>query len=141
MTRVAPELATPSSSFRATPTGGRLATTYDLACGGPHARRIFCGIGSLEFEPATLRSRGRGLTSRPPQPYHCKEYPVKRGGLKRFLSSSVCRRSPNCPQDRIFNAKCELQSILHMVEVQGQSGNPIRRNSKNCENLKVSGYF
>ncbi|GBM02709.1 hypothetical protein AVEN_40788-1 [Araneus ventricosus] len=36
---------------------------------------------------------------------------------KKVLSSSVCRRFPNCPQDRIFNAKCELQSIMHIVEV------------------------
>ncbi|GBM32943.1 hypothetical protein AVEN_268862-1 [Araneus ventricosus] len=46
-----------------------------------------------------------------------KEYSVKRCGPKTFLSSSVCRRSPNCPQDRIGNVKCELQSILPMVKV------------------------
>ncbi|GBN34755.1 hypothetical protein AVEN_81519-1 [Araneus ventricosus] len=37
---------TPSPSFHATPKGGRLATTYDLACSRPHTRRIFGGIGS-----------------------------------------------------------------------------------------------
>ncbi|GBL98205.1 hypothetical protein AVEN_268289-1 [Araneus ventricosus] len=36
---------TPSPGFHATPAGGRLATAYDLACGGPHTRRIFSGIG------------------------------------------------------------------------------------------------
>ncbi|GBM28798.1 hypothetical protein AVEN_130506-1 [Araneus ventricosus] len=45
MTRTTPELAPPSPNFRATPTGGRLATTYDLACNRPHTRRIFSGIG------------------------------------------------------------------------------------------------
>ncbi|GBN64813.1 hypothetical protein AVEN_254533-2 [Araneus ventricosus] len=43
MTRTTPELALPN--FLATPTGGRLATTYDLACNRPHTRRIFSGIG------------------------------------------------------------------------------------------------
>ncbi|GBM64031.1 hypothetical protein AVEN_252142-1 [Araneus ventricosus] len=32
MTRTTPELASPSPNFHATPTGGRLATAYDLAC-------------------------------------------------------------------------------------------------------------
>ncbi|GBM52620.1 hypothetical protein AVEN_16734-1 [Araneus ventricosus] len=31
--------------FYATPTGGRLATSYDLACNKPHTRRIFSGVG------------------------------------------------------------------------------------------------
>ncbi|GBN74549.1 hypothetical protein AVEN_153219-1 [Araneus ventricosus] len=62
-----PELALPSPSFRATPTGGRLATTYDLTCNRPHK-----GGSSVEsgFEPATLRSEvdtlllgHRGLSS------------------------------------------------------------------------------
>ncbi|GBM43695.1 hypothetical protein AVEN_26562-1 [Araneus ventricosus] len=35
----------PSPKFHATLTGGRLATTHDLACNGPHTRRIFCGRG------------------------------------------------------------------------------------------------
>ncbi|GBM39715.1 hypothetical protein AVEN_47520-1 [Araneus ventricosus] len=46
MTRTTPELAPPSPNFHATPTGGRLTTTYDLACNRPHTRRIFSGIGS-----------------------------------------------------------------------------------------------
>ncbi|GBO09509.1 hypothetical protein AVEN_212617-1 [Araneus ventricosus] len=41
--------------FYATPTGGRLATTYDLACNRPHTRRIFSGIGFRTLStPATL---------------------------------------------------------------------------------------
>ncbi|GBM95592.1 hypothetical protein AVEN_207052-1 [Araneus ventricosus] len=55
-----------SPNFRATQTGRRLATTYDLACDRPHTLRIFSGIGYIE--PATLRSRGRDLTTRPPRP-------------------------------------------------------------------------
>ncbi|GBN16466.1 hypothetical protein AVEN_196922-1 [Araneus ventricosus] len=35
----------PSPCFRAMPTGGRLAPTYDLACKRPNPRRIFSGIG------------------------------------------------------------------------------------------------
>ncbi|GBN62148.1 hypothetical protein AVEN_216724-1 [Araneus ventricosus] len=56
MARTTPELASPSSNFHATPTGGRLATTYDLACNRSHTRRIFSGI-----EPGTLRPRSRDL--------------------------------------------------------------------------------
>ncbi|GBM27823.1 hypothetical protein AVEN_119281-1 [Araneus ventricosus] len=41
MTRV----GTHSSSFHATPEGGRLTTTYDLACNRPHTRPNFSGIG------------------------------------------------------------------------------------------------
>ncbi|GBM78740.1 Calcium and integrin-binding family member 3 [Araneus ventricosus] len=55
MTRTTPELAPPSPSFRATPTGGRLATTYDLACNRPHARRIFGGIGFRACDPPVPR--------------------------------------------------------------------------------------
>ncbi|GBN70773.1 hypothetical protein AVEN_84384-1 [Araneus ventricosus] len=54
---------TPSTKFHATPTGGRLTTTYDLACNRPHTRRIFSGIGSR-----TLRPQSRDLTTRPPRP-------------------------------------------------------------------------
>ncbi|GBL97118.1 hypothetical protein AVEN_144571-1 [Araneus ventricosus] len=46
--------------FYATPTGGRLATTYDLACNKPHARRIFDEIGF----------RDCGLPAPRPRPYH-----------------------------------------------------------------------
>ncbi|GBM36189.1 hypothetical protein AVEN_97560-1 [Araneus ventricosus] len=56
--RTTPELATPSPNFHATPTGGRLATTYVLTCNWLHTRRIFSGIGS------------RDLTTRPPLPIH-----------------------------------------------------------------------
>ncbi|GBN11624.1 hypothetical protein AVEN_47794-1 [Araneus ventricosus] len=67
MTRTPPELepyfqtlthTTNSPNFRATPAGGDLVTTYDLACNKLHTRRIFSGIGS----------RGRDLTTRPPLP-------------------------------------------------------------------------
>ncbi|GBO24043.1 hypothetical protein AVEN_31794-1 [Araneus ventricosus] len=48
--------------FYATPTGGRLATTYDLACNRPHTRRIFSGNGFRTLSPpATLTlNEGRG---------------------------------------------------------------------------------
>ncbi|GBM86703.1 hypothetical protein AVEN_222226-1 [Araneus ventricosus] len=51
-----------SPNFHATPTGGRLATTYDLACNGP-----IYGGSSVEsgFEPGALRSQCRDLTTRP----------------------------------------------------------------------------
>ncbi|GBM89006.1 hypothetical protein AVEN_51210-1 [Araneus ventricosus] len=62
MTRTTPELAPPSPNFRATPTGGRLATTYDLACNRPHTRRIFSGIGFRTCDPPTE------VTTRPPRP-------------------------------------------------------------------------
>ncbi|GBM35316.1 hypothetical protein AVEN_195823-1 [Araneus ventricosus] len=57
MTRTTPELAPPSPNFRATPTGGRLATTYDSACNRPHTRRIFSGIGFRTCDPPVPRSR------------------------------------------------------------------------------------
>ncbi|GBM06323.1 hypothetical protein AVEN_121369-1 [Araneus ventricosus] len=40
-----------SPSFHATPAGGRLATTYDLACNRPHTRRIFSAIGFRIWNP------------------------------------------------------------------------------------------
>ncbi|GBN68712.1 hypothetical protein AVEN_170980-1 [Araneus ventricosus] len=55
MTRTTPELAPPSPNFRATPAGGRLATTYDLACNRPHTRRIFSGIGFRACGPPAPR--------------------------------------------------------------------------------------
>ncbi|GBM45445.1 hypothetical protein AVEN_167911-1 [Araneus ventricosus] len=63
MTRTTPELATTSPGFRSTPAGGRLTSTYDLACS-----RLYTG-SSVEsgFEPATFQSRGRDLTTRPPR--------------------------------------------------------------------------
>ncbi|GBM55899.1 hypothetical protein AVEN_232813-1 [Araneus ventricosus] len=60
MTRTTPELAPPSPNFHATPTGGRLTTTYDLACNRPHTRRIFTGIGSRAWKPPAPK----------PRPYH-----------------------------------------------------------------------
>ncbi|GBN09901.1 hypothetical protein AVEN_184697-1 [Araneus ventricosus] len=58
MMRTTPELATPSPNFRATPAGGRLATTYDLGCNRPHTRRIFGGIG---FRTCAYSSQGDRL--------------------------------------------------------------------------------
>ncbi|GBM10158.1 hypothetical protein AVEN_258760-1 [Araneus ventricosus] len=62
MTRTTPELAPPSPNFRATPTGGRLATTYDLACNRPHTRRIFSGIGFRTCDPPVPRGTKNLLT-------------------------------------------------------------------------------
>ncbi|GBN40609.1 hypothetical protein AVEN_239299-1 [Araneus ventricosus] len=55
MTRTTPGLAPPSPSFCATPTGGRVAATYDLACNRPHIRRIFGGIGFRTCDPPVPR--------------------------------------------------------------------------------------
>ncbi|GBM62908.1 hypothetical protein AVEN_11364-1 [Araneus ventricosus] len=48
--------------FYATPSGGRLNSTYDLTCNRPHTRRIFSGIGfrtlhlpSPKPRPQTIR--------------------------------------------------------------------------------------
>ncbi|GBM66184.1 hypothetical protein AVEN_246404-1 [Araneus ventricosus] len=60
MTRTTPELAPPSPNFHATPAGGRLTTTYDLACNRPHTRRIFSGIGFRTWSPPAPK----------PRPYH-----------------------------------------------------------------------
>ncbi|GBM58243.1 hypothetical protein AVEN_85842-1 [Araneus ventricosus] len=71
MTRTTTELAPPSPNFHATPTGGRLTTTYDLTCNRPHTRRIFSG----GFEPGALRPQSRDLTTRPPRPgMNAEEY-------------------------------------------------------------------
>ncbi|GBN00879.1 hypothetical protein AVEN_21228-1 [Araneus ventricosus] len=43
--------------FYATLTGGRLATTYDLACNRPHTRRILSGIGFRTWNPPAPKSR------------------------------------------------------------------------------------
>ncbi|GBN05958.1 hypothetical protein AVEN_215372-1 [Araneus ventricosus] len=66
MTKATPELAPPSPTFRATPTGGRLAATYDLACNRQHTRRIFSGIRFRTCGPPVPRSR---LNTRPPRPW------------------------------------------------------------------------
>ncbi|GBN61250.1 hypothetical protein AVEN_128969-1 [Araneus ventricosus] len=60
MTRTTPELAPTFPNFHATPTGGRMATTYDLTCNRPHTRRIFSGIGFRTWNPPTPK----------PRPYH-----------------------------------------------------------------------
>ncbi|GBN05801.1 hypothetical protein AVEN_88105-1 [Araneus ventricosus] len=52
---------TPSPRFRATPAGGRLATTHDLACSRPHTRRIFSGIGFV----SNLRPSGPEVETLP----------------------------------------------------------------------------
>ncbi|GBL88324.1 hypothetical protein AVEN_88726-1, partial [Araneus ventricosus] len=56
-------ISTPSASFRTRSEGGRLTTTYDLACNRPNIRRIFGGIGCRAFT-----SQSRDLTTRPPRP-------------------------------------------------------------------------
>ncbi|GBM01607.1 hypothetical protein AVEN_60023-1 [Araneus ventricosus] len=58
-TGLAPFLGGPGQCgfFCATTTGGRLATTYDLVCSGPHARRVFGGVGSRAWSLPTQRSR------------------------------------------------------------------------------------
>ncbi|GBN95964.1 hypothetical protein AVEN_235199-1 [Araneus ventricosus] len=77
MTRTTPELAPPSPNFHATPTatpglaapspgcraapaGGRLTTTYDLACNRPHTRRFFSEIGFRTWNNPAPK----------PRPYH-----------------------------------------------------------------------
>ncbi|GBM64899.1 hypothetical protein AVEN_30284-1 [Araneus ventricosus] len=58
MTRTIPELVLPSPNFHATPTGGRLATRYDLTRNKPHTR-----ASSVE-----LGSQSQDLTTEPPRP-------------------------------------------------------------------------
>ncbi|GBN45112.1 hypothetical protein AVEN_160271-1 [Araneus ventricosus] len=48
---------TPSPNFHAKPTGGRLDTTYDLACNRPHSRRIFSRIWFRAWSPPAPRPR------------------------------------------------------------------------------------
>ncbi|GBN98685.1 hypothetical protein AVEN_137680-1 [Araneus ventricosus] len=50
----------PSPNFHATPTGGRLTTTYDLRCNRPHTRRIFSGNAFRTWSPPAPK----------PRPYH-----------------------------------------------------------------------
>ncbi|GBL62549.1 hypothetical protein AVEN_8142-1, partial [Araneus ventricosus] len=61
MTRTTPELTNPSPNFHEAPTGGRLATAYDLARNRPHTRRIFSGIGFRTWNPPILPLGHRGL--------------------------------------------------------------------------------
>ncbi|GBN92045.1 hypothetical protein AVEN_60093-1 [Araneus ventricosus] len=58
-TGLAPFLGRPGQCgyFCVTPTEGRLASTYDLACNGFHTRRIFSGIGLRACDPPIPRSR------------------------------------------------------------------------------------
>ncbi|GBN75553.1 hypothetical protein AVEN_126804-1 [Araneus ventricosus] len=51
MKRRAPDLVPPSPNFRATPTGGCLATTFYLTYNRPHIRPNFNGIG-FRLEPS-----------------------------------------------------------------------------------------
>ncbi|GBM13365.1 hypothetical protein AVEN_159783-1 [Araneus ventricosus] len=60
MTRMTPDPAPPSPNFHATPTGGPLVATYDLACSRPHTRQIFSGIGLRTRNPLAPK----------PRPYH-----------------------------------------------------------------------
>ncbi|GBN37669.1 hypothetical protein AVEN_77481-1 [Araneus ventricosus] len=53
-------LGRPASVGIFAPTGGRLATTCDLACSRPHTQRIFSGIGFGTWDPPAPR----------PRPYH-----------------------------------------------------------------------
>ncbi|GBM91092.1 hypothetical protein AVEN_135111-1 [Araneus ventricosus] len=46
-----------SPTFRTTPTGGRLATTYDLTCYGPHIWWIFGEIGCQTWNLLTQKSK------------------------------------------------------------------------------------
>ncbi|GBM28178.1 hypothetical protein AVEN_172671-1 [Araneus ventricosus] len=57
MMRTTPELAPPSPSFHTTPTGGRLATTYDLACNRSHTRRFFNGCWDRIWDPQAPKPR------------------------------------------------------------------------------------
>ncbi|GBN57122.1 hypothetical protein AVEN_56366-1 [Araneus ventricosus] len=46
------ELTTPSPNFRTTPAGGRLASTYDLACSKPTYRTDLQWNRDLSLEPS-----------------------------------------------------------------------------------------
>ncbi|GBO28157.1 hypothetical protein AVEN_97396-1 [Araneus ventricosus] len=50
----------PSPNLNATPTGGRLATTYDVVCSRPHTLRMFGGAGFRTWNNPALK----------PRPYH-----------------------------------------------------------------------
>ncbi|GBN69163.1 hypothetical protein AVEN_58736-1 [Araneus ventricosus] len=66
MTKTTPEIAPPSSKFRTTPPGGRLATTYDLD-NRPNTWHIFIGFRAWNppgAEAETLPLGYRGLLAR-----------------------------------------------------------------------------
>ncbi|GBN64888.1 hypothetical protein AVEN_7508-1 [Araneus ventricosus] len=91
MTRTTTELAPPSPNFRATPTGGRLATTYDLACNRPHTRRIFSGIGFRTCDPPVpteypVPSGREGIGYRL---YQVQKYQVKVSGRNKYQYQPV----------------------------------------------------
>ncbi|GBM81151.1 hypothetical protein AVEN_226971-1 [Araneus ventricosus] len=91
VTRTTPELAPLSPDFRATPTGGRLATTYDLVCNRPHTRRIFRGIKFRTCDPPAFQNRD--LTTRPPWP---SERPERADILTSLANSfSLCKAKIN----------------------------------------------
>ncbi|GBM50046.1 hypothetical protein AVEN_172927-1 [Araneus ventricosus] len=101
MTKTTAELAPPSPNFHATPTGGRLATTYDLECSRP-----IHGGSSVEsgFEPGTLRPQSRDLTSRPPQPHEPANNMLQggRGGLvvrSRHRDRRIAGSKPDSTED------------------------------------------
>ncbi|GBL78972.1 hypothetical protein AVEN_48935-1 [Araneus ventricosus] len=58
MARTTPELAPfLSPSLRTTSAGGRLVTTYGLACSRLHAPNIFSGIGFRDWSPPAAKPR------------------------------------------------------------------------------------
>ncbi|GBM49741.1 hypothetical protein AVEN_36359-1 [Araneus ventricosus] len=67
MTRTTPELAPPSPNFHATPTGGRLATTYDLACNRPHTRADLQWNRVSNLEPSGPKAETLPLGHRGPR--------------------------------------------------------------------------
>ncbi|GBN67026.1 hypothetical protein AVEN_3550-1 [Araneus ventricosus] len=121
MTRSTPELAPPSPSFHATPTGGRLATTYDLTCNGPHTRRIFSGIGSR-----TRWLQSRDLTTRPPRPR------VKGGRVvrSRLWDSRVPGSKPDSTEDPpcrgLLHAKANVVAKRPPASVVWKFGEEVR---------------
>ncbi|GBO05905.1 hypothetical protein AVEN_130593-1 [Araneus ventricosus] len=63
--------------FYATPKGGRLTTTYDLACSRPHARRIFGEIGFRAYYSGLLSHRGPKINGKKIQKEHCLNMWIK----------------------------------------------------------------
>ncbi|GBL79590.1 hypothetical protein AVEN_217346-1 [Araneus ventricosus] len=63
MTKTAPGLPPAFPGFRPAPAGGRLATTYALACPLHGGSLVESG-----FEPGALQHRSRDLATRPPRP-------------------------------------------------------------------------
>ncbi|GBN12333.1 hypothetical protein AVEN_241526-1 [Araneus ventricosus] len=80
MTRTTPELAPPLQTSAPLRREDIWSLPYDLACNRPHTRWIFKGIG---FRTATLRSRGRDPTTRPPRPF-------LHGGFSKETGQHLC---------------------------------------------------